>query len=259
MNEQSAVWLLAALFFLIALLYSSVGFGGGSSYIALLSLFVHDFLQIKTTALLCNLVVVAGGSFLFAKNGYFDRKRFLSVAACSVPAAFAGATIHLSPHLFFLLLGSLLVLSGLLLIAQMFIGNADAISQNHSKNIFLNITLGSGIGFLSGLAGIGGGIFLSPVLNLMHWDNAKKIAALASFFILVNSVAGLCGQLYSDSFKTGGIILPILLLAVGTGGVLGTRMSLQLLKPHLVKGLTGFLVGCIGLKLVLKYGFSIEI
>ena len=107
MTANSNLLLLSLGFFLIAALYSSVGFGGGSSYLALLALCIPDFLQIKTAALLCNLVVVSTGSYLFYKEGLFDRNKFFPLALCSVPAAFIGATLHLTQKSFFIFLGIL--------------------------------------------------------------------------------------------------------------------------------------------------------
>jgi hypothetical protein len=256
--ESSNLLLIATGFFLIATLYSSVGFGGGSSYLALLALCIPDFLQIKTAALLCNLVVVAGGSYLFYKEGLFDRKKFLPLAFCSVPAAFLGAMVHLTQKSFFIFLGLVLALSGILLILQMFIKPAEKPVVS-SASWPVNIGLGSSTGFLSGLVGIGGGILLSPILNLLKWDSSKKIAALASFFILVNSMAGLAGQVASGTFRAQFPLLLLLLTAVFLGGQLGTRLSLRLLKPQIVRGLTGVLVSYIGVKLVLKYTLKIDI
>lgn len=257
MLNTGQMFALSGLFFLIAVLYSSVGFGGGSSYLAILSLFVTDFLQLKAIALLCNLVVVAGGSYLFYKEGLFDKKRFVPLAFLSVPAAFVGATIRLNQKIFFILLGFVLALSGVLLMIQLFSKSTGEVRLRNSDAI--NIGLGASTGFLSGLVGIGGGILLSPILNLLRWDKPKRIAALASFFILVNSVAGLLGQTITKSTTLNINLLLALLIAVFAGGQIGTRLSLQLLKPEIVKFLTGLLVSYIGLKLVLKHMFALEI
>lgn len=250
--------LLASFFFLIAMLYASVGFGGGSSYLAILSLYLKDFLAVKTAGLLCNLVVVSGGSYLFGKRGFMDWKKFLPVVLSGVPLAFYGATIHLGQYYFFIALGSVLTLSGILLLIQV-VSRAGGGTRTGRSSVLLNMMLGAAIGFLSGLVGIGGGIMLSPVLNLMRWDTPKKIAALASFFILVNSVAGLAGQVYGGTFRLHMPLTIVLLAAVFLGGQVGTRVSLSAVKPAVVKGLTGVLVCYIGLKLVLKYGKGIDI
>ena len=258
MMTTATLSLLAAAFFLIALLYSSVGFGGGSSYLAILSLYLKDFLAIKTTGLLCNLVVVSGGSWLFRKHGYFNWKKMLPIVLAGVPLAFYGATIHLAQRSFFIALGCVLALSGILLLLQiLFQPRRDA--PGKPSFLLLDIALGSCIGFLSGLVGIGGGILLSPVLNLMRWDSPKRIAALAAFFILVNSIAGLAGQAAGGNLRFEMPVLAILLVAVFLGGQLGTRISLHAIKPAVVKGLTGVLVCYIGTKLILKYTNGIDI
>ncbi|MBC3541607.1 sulfite exporter TauE/SafE family protein [Rufibacter sediminis] len=245
--------LLILSFFVIATLYSSVGFGGGSSYLALLALFLPNFLEIKSTALLCNLVVVSGGTYLFIKEGLFNLKKFLPLALCSVPAAFLGAMVPLKQASFFICLGGVLAFSGFLLVLQFFTQPvAQRIQYGHHSRLF-NLLLGTGSGFVSGLVGIGGGILLSPVLHLLRWADARTIAALASFFILVNSIAGLLGQVAGGNFKADLSLLAPLLLAVLVGGQLGTRISLRRIKPQAVKGLTGVFVLFIGLKLVFSY------
>lgn len=257
MNEP--LLLIAVGFFFIAAIYSSVGFGGGSSYLALLALTITDINLIKTTGLLCNLIVVSTGTYLYIRQGYFNWKKFLPITLCSVPAAFLGARVHLTPKSFFISLGFVLVLSGAMLLLQMFLKPSAATEKGKELSWPVNIGLGAGTGFLSGLVGIGGGILLSPILNLMKWDTAKRIAALASFFILVNSVAGLLGQASAGKFVLDTKLVPILLLAVFLGGQLGTRISLKLIKPAAVRGLTGVLVMYIGVKLVLKYTVQVDI
>ena len=250
--------ILATAFFLIALLYSSVGFGGGSSYLAILSLYLKDFLAIKTTGLMCNLVVVSGGSWLFGKNGFFDWKKMLPIVLAGVPLAFLGAMLQLEQRSFFITLGSVLALSGVLLLLQIVFQPEKPVPFRR-VSWMIGIALGAAIGALSGLVGIGGGILLSPLLNLMRWDEPKKIAALASFFILVNSVAGLVGQAVSGHLRIEMPVLGVLLAAVFLGGQIGTRISLHAIKPVVVKGLTGILVCYIGTKLIVKYTNGIDI
>ena len=257
MNEP--LLLVAVGFFFIAAIYSSVGFGGGSSYLAMLALTITDINLIKTTGLLCNLIVVSTGTYLYIRQGYFDKKKFIPISLCSIPAAFLGARVHLTPKAFFISLGCVLVLSGIMLLVQVFLKPAAATEKGCELSWPANIGLGAGTGFLSGLVGIGGGILLSPILNLIKWDTAKRIAALASFFILVNSIAGLLGQASAGKFVLDTKLVPILLLAVFLGGQLGTRVSLKLIKPSSVRGLTGVLVMYIGVKLVLKYTVQVDI
>ncbi|HWB26699.1 MAG TPA: sulfite exporter TauE/SafE family protein [Chitinophagaceae bacterium] len=257
MPDWNTILIIAAGFFVIATLYSSVGFGGGSSYLALMALFVTDFHAIKTIALLCNLVVVTNGSYLFYKRGFFDWKKFIPLVICSVPAAFFGAMMRLTQHSFFIALGCVLILAGILLLVQIYL--RPSAGPGKSFPSWMNLVLGTAIGFLSGMVGIGGGILLSPILNLLQWDNAKKIAALASFFILVNSISGLLGQLAGGTLQFNSTLFLPLLVAVFIGGQLGTRLSLNLIKASVVKGLTGVLVAYIGIKLILQYTKGINI
>lgn len=257
MPDGNTILIIAAGFFVIATLYSSVGFGGGSSYLALMALFITDFHSIKTVALLCNLVVVSNSSYLFFKGGFFDWKKFLPLVICSLPAAFLGAMVKLTQHSFFIALGCVLILAGALLLIQIYMRPSAGPGKPFA--MWKNIVLGAATGFLSGMVGIGGGILLSPILNLMRWDDSKKIAALASFFILVNSIAGLLGQLAGGTLQFNGTLFLPLLVAVFIGGQLGTRLSLNLIKANTVKGLTGVLVVYIGLKLILQYTKGINI
>lgn len=248
--------LLVVLFFLVALFYSSIGFGGGSSYLALLSLFFVDFQLIRTTALLCNVAVVLGSVFLFYRKGLMDWKRFLPIVALSIPAAFLGAQFRLSEKVFFILLGMALIASSLMLLVKIK-GQKKERQRHYTAGV--SMSLGGGIGLLSGLVGIGGGIFLSPVLNLLQWDNARKIAALASFFILANSLAGIGGLLVSNNFKAEFPLLLFLLLAVIAGGQIGSRLTVNIFKPHIIKILTACLVFYVGLRLVLSYTVGVQI
>jgi len=257
MLATTTIILLGIAFFIIAALYASVGFGGGSSYLAILSLYLKDMLVMKTAALLCNLVVVSGGSYLFFKKGYFDWKKCLPVVLSGVCMAFLGARIHLTQRTFFIALGSVLALSGLLLFLQLFRKRQDAVVRK--TPLLFDVVLGAGIGFLSGMVGIGGGILLSPVLNLMRWDTPKRIAAVASFFIFVNSIAGLLGQASNGTFKAEAHLLLVLLVAVFLGGQLGSRISLRIARPVIIKALTGILVFYIGTKLILQYTTGIHI
>ncbi len=258
MITTSTLIFLALAFFLIATLYSSVGFGGGSSYLAILALYLKDALLMKTTGLLCNLVVVSSGSFLFAKKGLLNWRKCIPIITSGLLAAFLGSLIVLKQGAFFISLGAVLILSGLLLFIQFFNKREDR-APVAGTPLWMDVFTGAVIGFLSGLVGIGGGILLSPVLNLLRWDSPKKIAALASFFILVNSAAGLLGQLISGHFKADIAFAGVLLAAVFLGGQLGTRISLRILRPSLIKGLTGLLVLYIGAKLVLQYTTGIRI
>jgi uncharacterized protein len=250
--------LLAAAFFGIALLYSSVGFGGGSSYLAIMTILLPGSMAlIKTTGLLCNLVVAGGGALIYLRRKDFDRRKSWLLIVTGILAAFLGGMIRLREHTFFVTLGAVLVLSGLLLIVP----GRKPLSERPPRALprAAEAGLGGAIGFLAGLVSIGGGILLSPVLNLLRWDRPRSIAALASVFIFLNSVAVLSAQAVDGTFTFDPQLSVVLLLAVTIGGQLGTRLSLRYIRPQAVKLLTGVLVSYIGIKLVLKHTIGIDI
>lgn len=239
-------------FFVVATLYSSVGFGGGSSYLALLTLFLSGFFAIRSIALICNLVVVSGSTFLYFKNGHAKLKDFLPFVITSIPLAYVGASFRLQEHIFFILLGLSLVTSAFFLAWQTFL-TGEKLEKVKTYPKYLSYLLGGGIGLLSGLVGIGGGIFLAPVLNHLHWDKSIKIAALASFFILVNSISGLSGLLMGDMLELPWKETLALAITVLLGGQLGIRISLKRLTPKGIKRVTALLVFLVGIRILMKY------
>lgn len=238
------LFLLLTVFFMIAVVYSSVGFGGGSSYLALLAVagVARDVFQ--PAALLCNIVVVTGGAIIFYRSGALDLKRAWPLLLASVPMAFIGGLWRIDDHAFFLLLGASLVLAAVLLWIQ-----PEQLTGFKASNPFLNVLLGGSIGLLSGLVSIGGGIFLSPALHLIRWGEAKSISALASVFILVNSIGGLAGQLARSATIDYAFILP-LLAAVFVGGQLGSRLGARKFKPMYIKRITAVLILAAGLNIL---------
>ncbi len=245
-------------FLVIATLYSSVGFGGGSSYLALLTLVFTSFFAIRSTALVCNLVVVSGSSYLYYKSGHLDFKKFLPFIVTSIPMAFIGARFKLQEHIFFMLLGGSLIVSALALIVQTFDPKkSDSVNTDYPP--YVTYLLGAGIGLLSGLVGIGGGIFLAPVLNHMKWDKSIKIAALASFFILVNSISGIGGLVTNGTFELPWVEAIGLVIAVFIGGQMGIRLSLGKLTGSGIKIITAILVLMVGIRVLLINGFQMTI
>lgn len=243
-------------FLVIATLYSAVGFGGGSSYLALLALVFVSFFSIRSTALICNLVVVSGSSYLYWKKGHLDFKKFLPFIIASIPLAFIGARFRLEESTFFIILGASLIISALALIFQTLkLKKSDEVNPNYP--IWVTYALGAVIGLLSGLVGIGGGIFLAPILNHMKWDKSIKIAALASFFILVNSVSGIGGLLTKGTFELPWIEGAGLILAVFIGGQIGIRLSLSKLTGNGIKVVTAILVLIVGLRVLLINGLQL--
>ena len=250
--------LLALCFFVIATLYSSVGFGGGSSYLAILTLFIGSFFVIRSVALVCNLMVVSGSTYLYYKNGHFEIKKFLPFVAASIPLAFLGASFRLEEFVFFIILGIALMISAILLMTQSVNRRKKNLVNDTKKYpLWVTVVLGAGIGLLSGLVGIGGGIFLAPILNHMRWDLSIKIAALASFFILVNSISGIFGLITNDMFVFPWKLGLVLLGAVLLGGQLGIRISLHKLSGIGIKMLTAILVFVVGLRVLLNNGLGL--
>lgn len=249
--------LLLLSFFSIATLYSAAGFGGGSSYLAVLTLIIASFMTIRSTALLCNLAVVTGSCILFFKSGHFNFKKFLPFIITSIPMAFLGASFRLEERIFFVILALALIISAAALIYQtQILKSADEVKKYPNS---LSYVLGGAIGLLSGLVGIGGGIFLAPVLNHMKWDKPVVIAALASFFILVNSASGLGGLIWSDSFQVFWPEILGLLFAVLLGGQLGVRLTISKLSAKRIRMLTAMLVLFVGIRVFLKNGLQLTL
>lgn len=243
-------------FFGVATLYSSVGFGGGSSYLALLSIVFLSFFAIRSVALVCNLVVVSGSTFLYFKNGHARIADFLPFVLTSIPLTFLGASIKLQENVFFIILGTSLLLSSVFLAGQT-IRKLEHSKETKAYPKYLSYVLGAAIGLLSGLVGIGGGIFLAPILNHLRWDKAIKIAALASFFILVNSISGLIGLMHSNTLELPWIETGCLGIAVFIGGQIGIRMSLQRLSANGIKRVTAVLVFVVGIRVLMVNGLGV--
>lgn len=236
------MWGLAAGFALTALLYASVGFGGGSTYNALLVLAGTDYRLLPAIALVCNLIVVTGGTFRFARAGQVPWKPLWPILLLSAPCAWAGGRLPVDKPMFVALLGSALLIAGLLMLFQ----REPKQGQGADKRLgWLGVPIGMGVGLFSGIVGIGGGIFLAPVLHLLRWANVREIAASASVFILVNSLAGLAGQLMkADAAATPAAISGYwpLFVAVLIGGQVGSLAGVKLLPPRVIRIGTAVLI-----------------
>jgi uncharacterized membrane protein YfcA len=240
--------MLALSFLGIALLYALIGFGGGSSYLALLSISDFNFLEIPKIALLCNLIVVSGGSYLYFKKGYLNLKLILPFIVGSIPFAFIGGLYPLTEKYFYIFLSMSLLLSGIRLL--FFVKPYE--NEPRVPPFFLSFILGSVLGLLSGLVGLGGGIFLSPLLHQFKWGRPKEIAASASFFIFVNSISGLLGQM-TKQFNSELLSHWPLFLAVLVGGQIGSRLSVhQKVSSSLIQRATAILILSIAFKLLMK-------
>lgn len=250
-------WGIISLFFLVAILYSSVGFGGGSSYLAILALTGMSFIQFRAISLLCNIVVVSGGTYIYFKKGLLNWKKIIPLTLLSIPFAFLGGYLKISQTFFFVLLGFTLIVVAISMWVSKYI--IESPKQGTRKSVAKGGFIGGVIGFISGIVGVGGGVFLAPVLHLTKWDTPKRIAATASFFILVNSIAGLLGQYQSRSIGTDFYFEPniafILMLTVFLGGQIGSRLSASKISPYVLKRTTAVLIAFVGFRILYKHLF----
>ena len=231
---------LVVAFFLTALLYASVGFGGGSTYIALLVLAGVSAQLVPVVAPICNIVVVTGGTIRFARAGLVPWRRVLPLVIVSAPLAYLGGLTPIKQSTFIAILGVSLFVAGLLLLFQ----RTRAAATTRKTTTVGDAAIGGAVGYLSGLVGIGGGIFLSPLKHLMRWASPRQIAATASVFILVNSVAGLAGQL--TKIGPAGLVQVLdfwpLILAVLIGGQIGSHAGIKVFSEPGVRRATGVLI-----------------
>ncbi len=237
-------------FFATALLYASVGFGGGSTYSALLSLAGFDFRLLPIVSLCCNVAVVSGGTIRFARAGIVPWRRALMLSCIAAPLAFLGGLTPINEATFLFLLGLSLVGAGLALFLPR---PPELVSQPAAAARWVSFAAAP-LGYLAGLVGIGGGIFLAPLLHLSRWAGARSIAATTSLFILINSLAGLAGQLAKSGPERFGEALSgalPLLLAVVIGGQLGSLLALRFLPERVIRWLTAALTIWAGSRLLL--------
>ncbi len=233
------VALLAALFFAVAVVYASVGFGGGSAYLALLTLAAVPLAQVAPVALVCNLIVVSGGSWHFVRAGHFETRLLVPFLVTSVPAAYLGGRYRLDVPGIGAITAVALVLAAAALLAREAWSRPQRAAAPEGRRLWLaGPVLGAALGGLSGVIGIGGGIFLAPVLHLLRWGTAKQVATVASLFILVNSAAGLVGQ--ASQFEEAAFLrsYALLFVAVLAGGQLGSRVGAWRLPEAWVRRLT---------------------
>jgi len=241
-------WLIPA-FCGTALLYASVGFGGGSTYSALLALAGADFRVLPILSLACNIVVVTGSTIRFARAGEVPWRGALTVSLVAAPLAFLGGLTPIGEGAFLTLLGASLVFAALALLLPV-----AQHGEVRAQPPWAMPAAAAPLGYLAGLVGIGGGIFLAPLLHLTRWNSARRIAASASLFILINSLAGLVGQLAKSGVDRFGEALAgglPLLIAVVVGGQIGSWLALRFLPTQVIRGLTALLTGWVGLRLLL--------
>jgi hypothetical protein len=244
-GDVNETLLLTLLILIAALIYSSVGHGGASGYLAAMALFDVAPGVMKPTALVLNLIVASIGTIRFYRAGYFSWHLFWPFAVCSVPCAFLGGAFPLPIAYYKWLIGAVLLFAAWRLALKPTLSPGTA-----TKSIALPLAfaLGAGLGLLSGLTGVGGGIFLSPLLLLMNWAGVRQTAALSAAFILVNSAAGLLGHLASVKALPGAIIwwAPTALI----GGLIGSELGSRRLPPLAIRRLLAAVLLVAGLKML---------
>ena len=244
--------ILTILFFITAILYASVGFGGGSTYLALMLIWEIPYYIFPIIALFCNIIVVSGNSINFVKSGNLNLKLILPYLIGSIPFAFIGASISIEKEFFEILLFLVLIVAGFFLLIESNTFNNNSLKIN-SISIFVSIFIGSTIGFVSGLVGIGGGIFLSPILFLLKAGYPKHITSSASLFILINSIFGVAGQLTKEIVFNEFLNYWPLFFAVLIGGQIGNYLNIKFLSNKALALLTSLLI----IFIAIRMGFRI--
>ncbi len=244
--------ILSILFFVTAILYSSVGFGGGSTYLALLLIWNVPFYIFPVIALSCNIIVVSGNCFNYLRAGNLNLKLLIPYLVGSIPLAFIGGSLSIEKELFEILLFAVLTTAGFLLLFKF--KSYDNKEENFKKiPVLVSVLIGGILGLISGIVGIGGGIFLSPILFLIRAGKPKHIVTTTSLFILINSISGIIGQLTKNLVLNEVQSYWHLLIAVLIGGQIGNFLNLKIFPTRILVLLTSLLVlfvsGRMGIKL----------
>ena len=243
--------LLAILFLATAILYSSVGFGGGSTYLALLLIWGAPYFIFPFIALSCNIIVVSGNCFNYIRAGNLNHKLLIPYLIGSIPLAYIGGSLPVEKKLFEVLLFIVLLMAGILLLIN-FKAYDDRQESYKKIPIPISIFIGGFLGFISGIVGIGGGIFLSPVLFLIKAGKPKHIVTTASLFILINSISGIIGQLTKNTVLNEISNYWYLLLVVLVGGQIGNFLNLKIFPTRILALITAILVIFVTVRMGLK-------
>ncbi len=231
-------WLLAGLFGLVAFLYSSVGLAGGSSYIALLTIFGASYVFIPTISLAMNILVSSIGAINYFRGHHARFRLIFPFLISSIPMAYWGGSIHLPANIFNILL--IIFLSIVALRIYLFNKFSLHYELDNKSKIIASLFIGIILGFISGALGLGGGIYLIPLIILLGLGTEKEAAACGSFFIWVNSIAGILARLQTQPLPDAGIIP--LLIFVGIGGYAGSFLGANRFKPRTMQRLLGIIV-----------------
>ena len=243
--------ILSILFLITAILYSSVGFGGGSTYLALLLIWDIPYYIFPVIALICNIIVVSGNSFNYIRSGNHNFKLLIPFLISSLPFAFLGGTLSINKEIFEILLFLVLSIAGLLLLINNKSYKKDDLLIK-KLNFIISFSIGSVLGLISGIVGIGGGIFLSPILFLLKAEKPKIIATTASLFILINSISGILGQLTKENVLIELSNYIFLFLCVFIGGLLGNYLNLKIFTSRVLAIITSVLVIFVSIRMGIR-------
>jgi len=244
--DAGSIIIVSVLVFIVAALYSSVGHGGASGYLAVLSLFAIPPAIMGSTALTLNVLVAGVALFSYVRAGHLSWQLAWPFTVLSIPAAFVGGLIQVSEKTYFLLLALALVVAAY----RLAMGAVASVEETEFKRVKLSVSLptGGAIGLLSGIVGVGGGIFLSPVMILFRWADTKKTSAVAALFIVVNSLAGLAGRLAKGELSIGGFV-PLIAVAF-LGGLLGSHFGANRFSGVVLRRLLAVVLMIAALKMI---------
>ena len=236
------IWIILALF-IVAVLYSSVGHGGASGYLAVMAFLAVSPAVTRPTALVLNLFVASIAFVQFYRAKHFDWKIFLPFAAASIPFAFIGGMIQLPTAVYKIILGITLMLAAVRLAINM-----KSEIEPRAPKVWICFLIGAVLGLVSGLVGVGGGIFLTPILLLMNWTETKKAAGISALFILVNSISGLLGN-YAQVLQLSPTVYVWIFAAIG-GGIIGSTLGSKKFNSMTLRRVLAFGLLIAGVKLI---------
>lgn len=245
--EPTSLLVMSLLIFIVAVLYSSVGHGGASGYLAVLSLFAVTPVIMSSTSLMLNVLVATTSLIAYYRAGHLSMKLAGPFMLLSIPAAFVGGLLHISDRTYFLILALVLLAAAFRLGVSLPSSSTD--DSNKDVNLFASLAAGGAIGLLSGVVGVGGGIFLSPVLLLMRWADPKRTSAVSALFIVVNSLAGLGGRFLRGGLEFGNFVP--LIVAAFLGGIVGSYYGANKLSGMVLRRLLAVVLVLAAIKLII--------
>jgi uncharacterized protein len=242
-------WVLG-LFFLIAVLYSSVGHGGATGYLGLFAFLGAATASVVPVALVLNVLVAGTGFYIFQRSGYFSWTLLAPFVAASIPAAFLGGMLRLEADTFQAILGAVLLAAGIRMVFLPRVSIARLASSTRYR-VALSVGIGLTLGLISGMVGIGGGVFLSPIIMFLGWADARQTAAVSSAFIVLNSLSGLLGQLAKGNMEFGSMWL--LAVIVFAGALVGSSLGSKQTRVRVLQVVLGVVLLGAGGKMIVQF------